>query len=381
MNVPSLFKHRGWNVSICAACIVAIGVLWSFRYNQPLRGTIYQKGILKYDKSLVTVSVDCDGPQAVVVSQVGDYNCRVTFFVQPGGILKPDLPERDVWVNCSSAGAEVTGLDRAIGGSLLGKLGAVISLEPPSPTPFGIRVIPRQPGSVQVDFTFYTDPPNPGGNNIPLGVTTVVVPSREPWLQFILPYAISLVAFGITIFTYWWVDSRQKRLRAQAERKIAEATEQANQNPARARLAWDLASVKLEAYFDRNLIQVNLVFWVAVFVMMVGFGFVLAGVAMAYKQPIITPSKNVAAIAGIITQFIGASFMVIYRSTMAQANNFTTILERINTVGMAVQVMEALHDDNALKDTTRAQMAVLLLRAQPPSAAQMPKGTIPLKSE
>lgn len=42
----------------------------------------------------------------------------------------------------------------------------------------------------------------------------------------------------------------------------------------------------------------------------------------------------VAGVSGIITQFIGATFMVIYRSTMTQANEFMVILERINTVGM-----------------------------------------------
>jgi hypothetical protein len=70
----------------------------------------------------------------------------------------------------------------------------------------------------------------------------------------------------------------------------------------------------------------------------------------------------VAAVAGIISQFIGATFMLIYRSTMAQANAFMLVLERINTVGMAVQVIDVMPND-AEKNSVRADIAKLLLNA------------------
>ena len=52
-------------------------------------------------------------------------------------------------------------------------------------------------------------------------------------------------------------------------------------------------------------------------------------------QARVTPTSMAAAVSGIITQFIGVTFMVIYRSTMAQANAFMVVLDRINSVGMA----------------------------------------------
>jgi hypothetical protein len=52
-------------------------------------------------------------------------------------------------------------------------------------------------------------------------------------------------------------------------------------------------------------------------------------------------ASTIATISGIITQFIGATLMLIYRSTMAQAIEFMTVLERINTVGMAVQLSDS----------------------------------------
>ena len=70
----------------------------------------------------------------------------------------------------------------------------------------------------------------------------------------------------------------------------------------------------------------------------------------------------IAALSGIITEFIGATFMMIYRSTMTQANQFMEVLERINTVGMAVQFLDAIPQEHAeLKNITRTEIVGLLL--------------------
>jgi hypothetical protein len=47
---------------------------------------------------------------------------------------------------------------------------------------------------------------------------------------------------------------------------------------------------------------------------------------------------------------------------MAQAKDYVTILERINAVGMSVQILESLDDKNSnLKDETTAAIARQLL--------------------
>jgi hypothetical protein len=59
------------------------------------------------------------------------------------------------------------------------------------------------------------------------------------------------------------------------------------------------------------------------------------------------------------------TFMVIYRSTMAHATKFMTVLEQINNVGMAVQIMDAMDDKSGqLKDATRLEIVRLLLGHQ-----------------
>ena len=61
------------------------------------------------------------------------------------------------------------------------------------------------------------------------------------------------------------------------------AKKRAQAEPEKAKPAWDLARVKLELYFDRNLSQINYIFWLSVVVMMIGFGFILFGISRAFN--------------------------------------------------------------------------------------------------
>jgi hypothetical protein len=220
----------------------------------------------------------------------------------------------------------------------------------------------------RIDFTIT----ELGGSSSPRTLEQLTWPmaSKPPFKQVLIPYlyAAAVILAGGGLF--FWLNLRLSILHERTEKQLSAAQTMASANPAVARFAWDLARVKLEAYFDRNLIQVNLVFWVASIVMGVGFCFVLMGVWLAYITPNNIKPPLVAAISGIITQFIGATFMVIYRSTMAQANDFMIVLERINSVGMAVQVLDSLRDGTDLKDNTRAELAKLLLGLSTRSASK-----------
>jgi hypothetical protein len=66
---------------------------------------------------------------------------------------------------------------------------------------------------------------------------------------------------------------------------------------------------------------------------------------------------------GVIISFIGGSFLLIYKSIIEQSSNYVSILERINAVGMAVQVLSGIPDDQAeLKHKTTAQLASDLIK-------------------
>lgn len=146
------------------------------------------------------------------------------------------------------------------------------------------------------------------------------------------------------------------------EKKIEIVEEKLREHPEKPQLAWDLARIKLENYLDRNLSQVRSIYWLTLLVMLCGFGFVLFGLSQAAQQPEKLPVSIVASASGVLISFIGGSFLLIYRSILAQSKEYVTVLERINAVGMAVQVIASIPDANGeLKHSTTAELAKQLL--------------------
>jgi hypothetical protein len=133
------------------------------------------------------------------------------------------------------------------------------------------------------------------------------------------------------------------------------------EHPRESRPLWDLARARLELYFERNLSQIKTIFWITVAVMIAGFVMIFYGIFRAFDSQNIQPSI-VAAASGIVTEFIGATFLVIYRSTMAQASEYVATLERINAVGMSIQIADSIEDtESKLKSQLRAELATRIL--------------------
>ena len=96
--------------------------------------------------------------------------------------------------------------------------------------------------------------------------------------------------------------------------------------------------------------------------MVVGFVIVGYGVVRVYQSPENLKPSIVVTLSGVLVEFIATTFLLIYRSTMEQAKDYVTILERINAVGMSVQILESIETDvDNLRDKTRAQVARDLL--------------------
>lgn len=112
-----------------------------------------------------------------------------------------------------------------------------------------------------------------------------------------------------------------------------------------------------------------------VIVMIVSFGFIIYGISQIFVpvslQPINathTPSSSIinpaiiGSVAGLITEFIGATFLFIYRSTIQQAASHIKTLERINSVGMAMKILDTISNESKeLQDKTKAEMVRMLL--------------------
>ncbi len=146
------------------------------------------------------------------------------------------------------------------------------------------------------------------------------------------------------------------------EKLVNKVEERVREHPNEPIAAWDLARIKLESYLNRNLTQIYWIFFLTIVVMLAGFVIIGYGVIRVYQSPDNFRPSIVVTVSGVVVEFIAATFLLIYRSTMEQAKEYVNILERINAVGMSVQILDSVEaNDTGLRDKTRAEIATGLL--------------------
>jgi hypothetical protein len=187
------------------------------------------------------------------------------------------------------------------------------------------------------------------------GETAIIVPEAADIISAAL--AIISALFIIPVLLYQASIDQRRR-----EEKVEAAEKRAEEQPDETRAAWDLARIKLEEYLDRNLKQVRSIFWLSLLVMAAGFFLIGYGVLKVYADPANFNASIIATVSGILVNFIGATFLIIYRSTMEQAKAYVAVLERINAVGMSVQILEQMDDsDKKLRNQATVDIAKQLL--------------------
>jgi nitrate reductase gamma subunit len=177
-------------------------------------------------------------------------------------------------------------------------------------------------------------------------------------LLLIISVIVAVIGMALSI-------NNVKKSEEKTRERIIEAENKAEKEPEKSKPAWDLARVTLESYFNKNLTQVSAIFWLSVLVMMIGFGIIIWGITQAISTHDSALPAVITGLAGVITELIGATFLFIYRSTMEQAVKYTKTLERINSVGMAMQILDTIpnnaKDDN-LKNSTKATVVKMLMQ-------------------
>jgi hypothetical protein len=114
------------------------------------------------------------------------------------------------------------------------------------------------------------------------------------------------------------VDLQQFHVDSDATKpRLAELTADSRVQP-----AWNVARGTLEKYWARNLNQNASIFWMSILASTVGFSVTLWGVSNAIQTHAATSGSILAAASGAVTQVIGTTFLVIYRSTAQQGLEF-----------------------------------------------------------
>jgi membrane protein implicated in regulation of membrane protease activity len=120
---------------------------------------------------------------------------------------------------------------------------------------------------------------------------------------------------------------------------------------------WERARKKIQYYMHENLNQVRWIFWLTLVAMFLGFLIIVIGAALAFYSPPgqVAPSI-VVTLSGVLVEFIGATFLFVYKSTMEQARGYVNILERINAVGMFIKEIDKITPSDE-RNKARAKIA------------------------
>lgn len=170
------------------------------------------------------------------------------------------------------------------------------------------------------------------------------------------------IILGLCIMVYYFLDA-EFRIEAERnfEKRIEKAEKEAEQHPEKASPFWQMAQNRLELYFRRNLSQSKSIYWITVFVMIAGFILIGYGVSKAFEEPKIDAAL-LTTVTGVLTEFIAATFLVIYKSTLVQANKYVRTLERINAVGMAIQIVDTIpSEEKEIKNKSKTELATRII--------------------
>lgn len=181
----------------------------------------------------------------------------------------------------------------------------------------------------------------------------------EGWVEGIASiFGLIAAILALVVSAYYETEQKEKQ-----DQKIEKLQKEVENNPRETKTAWELAQLKLESYLNRNLRQVSAIFNLTLFVMLVGFGLIIFGVYKVFENPELLQPAILVSCSGLVVNFIGGTFLLIYKSTMNQARNYVEVLERINAVGMSIQILDTIDKSQSdLKDQTTADIAKELLK-------------------
>jgi hypothetical protein len=122
-----------------------------------------------------------------------------------------------------------------------------------------------------------------------------------------------------------------------------------------------VAASQLQGYIESNRGQINSIYRLSMIVMAVGFIFILFAIILALVNPTTYAAPLVAGTGGVISVFIGATFLLLYRSAVEQAQQYIFTLDKQSSVSIALKIIDEVKDGDKEKDAARIEIAKLLI--------------------
>lgn len=177
--------------------------------------------------------------------------------------------------------------------------------------------------------------------------------SKAMWQKYILYFYVvvfSLFVILRIVFAIIVNRNKEKKVEKDIEDSIDSAREEISKNPEKILPVWDLANNTLQKYYNKNLSQINSIYRLSIVVMVMGFALIVSILIATIYFKIDVKLDSIGIIAGIITEFIGATFLFIYKSTVNQALQHSKSLEKINNVGMSIKIVESIEKSDINKE-------------------------------
>lgn len=191
----------------------------------------------------------------------------------------------------------------------------------------------------------------------------MVLPGDLPVFQIILGVFILYLLLAMMWYSLqqsmWSSKIVSTESIAEVSKQLAEAEAKAKEKSADSREIWDVSYYQQKRFIEINIKQNEDIFRLTIRMIILGLCLIFAGLAYDFifglfliffksTYNFVTPpvaNMNIswaAVIAGLITQFIAATILVVFRSIFSQTMEYFKATERIASMGVALSVIEKL---------------------------------------
>lgn len=129
---------------------------------------------------------------------------------------------------------------------------------------------------------------------------------------------------------------------------------------------------RLDSYYSLNRLHLQLSFWASLAALITGLAILVFGIFLIFNGSS-EISGQLVTVGGVLTQFIGAGFFLLYSKNLKQLNVFYDKLIRHQDTTYAMGLAVHQLPDDRRPDVIETVISMLLMRNEPKSAPMSPE--------
>src|SRR5258708_1071819 len=138
--------------------------------------------------------------------------------------------------------------------------------------------------------------------------------------------------------------------------------------------------IQLNDYYNMNKRQANYSFNASVSAIILGFITIASGIWLFYLQKSLTLTA-ITGISGILAQFIGASYFIMYRTSITQVNYFFNQLVVMQDTMLTIELVRDLPTDGKPNETKQIELKEKIIFALLERSSSLERGSLTSSSD